>query len=459
MDLTFDRLTPPRRILVVEDDEALRELLSQALRRWGYHVVAAATGREALAPLKSQLFDVALLDIRMPDMDGMELLREIRRHDFGVDVVMMTGYPAVSTAVEALKLGAYDYLTKPLILKELRHLIERVMERRVLQREVRTLRTRLRAHRPPGELVGTSPQMERVMELVTKVAATDSPVLIQGESGTGKELAAEAIHRLSARSLGPFMRVNCCAIPADLLESAFFGHVRGAFSGAVADAPGLFRSAHRGTLFLDEIAELPPALQVKLVRVIEDKEVRPVGSTKTFPVDVRIIAATNRRLEETVRNGSLREDLFYRLDVVRIAMPPLREHKADLPALVVYFIRQLNERFGRDVKEVTPEAMSALMAYEFPGNVRELANLLERAYAFGVRGRITLGDLPALFQRPRAVPGSAGQVPTLAQVQRELILWALRFHDNNKERAARAPGLSLRTLYRRLKEYGSYGFS
>ncbi|MFQ5830938.1 MAG: sigma-54-dependent transcriptional regulator, partial [Candidatus Methylomirabilia bacterium] len=355
-------------VLVVDNDHDIRSLLSDVLTCWGYQVATAATGGEALDLLRSQLFDVALLDIRMPDMDGIELLREIKRHDMALDVVMMTAYPTVSTAVQALKLGAYHYLTKPLMLEELHHLIERVMERRVLQREVRTLRTQLRGQRPLGELVGTSPQMERAKEIVARVASADSPVLIQGESGTGKELAAAAIHRLSARSAEPFVRVNCSAVPADLLESEFFGHVRGAFSGAVADAPGFFRSAHGGTLFLDEIIELPPALQVKLLRVIEDKEVRPVGSPKTIPVDVRIIAATNRRVEEAVSDGSLRQDLFYRLDVVRITMPPLRERQADIPALVVHFIREFNERFGRDIKGITPEAMSALTAYDFPGN-------------------------------------------------------------------------------------------
>ncbi|MFQ5829005.1 MAG: sigma-54-dependent transcriptional regulator [Candidatus Methylomirabilia bacterium] len=439
---------------MVEDEEALRQLLSQVLSHWGYGVVTAATGREAVDLLKRQLFDIALLDIRMPDMDGMELLREIKRHGVALDVVMMTGYPAVSTAVEALKLGADDYLTKPLRLEELRRLVERVIERRVLEREVRTLRSQLGGQRPLSELVGTSPQMERAKDIVASVAPTDSPVLIQGESGTGKELVARAIHRLSARSTGPCIPVNCSAIPADLLESEFFGHVRGAFSGAVADTLGLFRSAHGGTLFLDEIIELPPALQVKLLRVIEDKEVRPVGSPKTIPVDVRIIAATNRRVEEAVSDGSLRQDLFYRLDVVRITMPPLRERQADIPALVVHFIREFNERFGRDVKGITSEAMSALMAYEFPGNVRELVNLLERAYALGARSEITLADLPTLATRPPAVPAAKEALPTLAQTQRELILRALELHDNDKKKAGRALGVSRPTLYRRLKAYG-----
>jgi len=289
--------------------------------------------------------------------------------------------------------------------------------------------------------------------MMVKVAATDSPVLIAGESGTGKELVAAGIHRLSPRSRGPFIPVNCGAIPADLLESELFGHVRGAFSGAVADTLGLFRSADGGTVFLDEVAELPAPLQVKLLRVLQEKEVRPVGSAKSHAVDVRVIAATNRRLEEAVREGSLRQDLFYRLDVVRVEIPPLRERKADIPALVAHFLHRFNRRFGREVTGIAPAAMAALMAHDFPGNVRELENLLERAYALGVGREITPGDLPPFSARPEAPP-AAGELPTLAQAERTLILRALELYGHDKDRAARALGISRRTLYRRLKEYG-----
>ena len=295
--------------------------------------------------------------------------------------------------------------------------------------------------------------MRRVKEMVEAVASTDSPVLIEGESGTGKELAAAAIHRLSARSKGPFIPVNCSAIPTDLMDSELFGHVRGAFTGAVADALGVFRSANGGTLFLDEVAELPPGLQVKLLRFLQEKEIRPVGSPKTFTVDVRVLAATNRRVEEAVKDGSIREDLFYRLNVVRLVMPPLRQRKADIPAFVAHFLRQFNQRFARQVRGIAPEAMAALMAYEFPGNVRELENLLERAYALGARDEIRLSDLPALSAGAAGVHG-ATELPTLAQAERELILRAMQVHGNDKERAARALGISRRTFYRRLKEYG-----
>jgi DNA-binding NtrC family response regulator len=442
------------RVLVVDDEGDIRTLLQDALTPSGYQVTTAGTGTEAIQLVKSQLFDVALLDIRMPEMDGLQLLREIKRHDPAIEVVIMTGYPTVQSAVEALKEGAYDYLPKPLIIDELRHLMSRLMERRFLLREVSALRSRLAQRPAVDELIGTSPQMLAVKELVAKVAATDSPVLIEGESGTGKELVATAIHRLSARSKGPFIPVNCGAIPADLMESEFFGHVRGAFSGAVADALGLFRSADGGTIFLDEVSELPPQLQVKLLRVLQEKEIRPVGSTKTYPVDIRVIAATNRRLEEAIKDGSLRQDLFYRLDVVRIVVLPLRERKADIPALVTHFLRRFNQRFGREVKEIAPEAMAALVGHEFPGNARELENLIERAYVLGARDRLTLQDLPSLASSPKLAVEQGGPLPTLAEVEKELILRALQLHGNDKVQAARALRISPRTIYRRLKEYG-----
>jgi len=321
--------------------------------------------------------------------------------------------------------------------------------------------------------------MERVKDIIGKVAVTDSPVLIEGESGTGKELVAAAIHRLSTRSKGPFIPVNCSAIPQDLLESEFFGHVRGAFSGAVADALGLFRGAHEGTIFLDEIAELPPSLQVKLLRVLQEMQVRPVGSTKAYGVDVRVIAATNRNLEQAMLQNVFRQDLFYRLNVIRITLPQLRERREDVPALVTHFLRRFNRRFHRDIRGITADALAALMAFDFPGNVRELENLIERAYAMGAHEQITiadlpsltaraaglpaisdralptLADLPSLTARPTVAPSMSGNtVPTLAEVEKELILRALAVYSNDKEEAARALGISRRTIYRRLKEYG-----
>jgi len=443
------------RVLVVDDDKDVGEFLRDALSRWNYEVSLAAHGREAVRLISHQIFDAALVDIWMPEMDGLQVLDEIKRHDPALEVVMMTGNPMVETAVQALKSGAYDYLIKPLNLDELQHLMQQVLEKRFLSREVHSLRSRLADHLAVKDLVGGSPGMTRVKEVIATVADSDSPVLIEGESGTGKELVAAAIHRQSGRAKGPFVPVNCSAIPADLMESEFFGHVRGAFSGAVADTLGLFRSAHGGTLFLDEVAELSPALQGKLLRVIQDKEIRPVGSTKTHAVSVRMIAATNKNLEAVVQNGSFRQDLFYRLNVVRIVVPPLRERKGDIPALITYFLRRFNERFRRDVKGIAPDAITALTAYDFPGNVRELENLLERAYALGARDEIERANLPELAARSDAPLVTVDEpIPTLDQAERDLIARALARFRNDKEQAARALGLTVRTLYRRIKKFG-----
>jgi DNA-binding NtrC family response regulator len=448
----------PAKILVVDDEKSILLLLKEALTQWGYQVTTASSAVEGLELLKGGLFDAIISDIRMPDMSGLDLLREIRKQDETIEVVMMTGYPTIASAVQALKEGAYDYLSKPLILDELRHLMSRMMERRFLRGEVTTLRARLGEELAVSELVGSSQSMAKVKDIIGKVAVTDSPVLIEGESGTGKELVAAAIHRLSSRAKRSFIPVNCSAIPQDLLESEFFGHVRGAFSGAVADALGLFRGADEGTIFLDEIAELSPSLQVKLLRVLQEMQVRPVGSTKAFPVDVRVIAATNRDLERAMTEGTFRQDLFYRLNVVRIMLPPLRDRRDDIQVLVSHFLRRFNRRFHRDVRSMTPDALAALSAYSFPGNVRELENLIERAYAMGAREQIGLTDLPSLGRAPVMAPTASNNgpqsVPTLAEVERELILKSLAVYKDDKEAAAKALGISRRTIYRRLKEYG-----
>jgi DNA-binding NtrC family response regulator len=442
-------------VLIVDDEPSVREVLAELLTGWGYQTNVAATALEALDLIRSQLLDVVLCDIRLPEMNGIELLRHIKRHDPSIEVLMITGDPTVPTAVEALKAGASDYLQKPLTHDELRHRLDAILERRFLRQEVNTLRSRLGEQLRTKDLVGSSSSMTEVKELIVKVAAVESPVLIEGESGTGKELVAAAIHRLSPRSAGPFITVNCGAVPSDLLESEFFGHVRGAFSGAVADALGLFRSAHGGTIFLDEIAELSPSLQVKLLRVLQEHEVRPVGSHKSYSVDVRVIAATNRELDRVIKDGSFRQDLYYRLNVVRITVPSLRDRKEDIAALVTHFLRQFNQRFGREVGGITAEAMAALTSYDFPGNVREMENLIERAYALGARDEITIGDLPTLGgPAPREPVAAPGGVPTLAQAERELIMRALDLYGKDRLRMARALGLSSRTLYRRLKEYG-----
>jgi DNA-binding NtrC family response regulator len=447
----------PAKILVVDDEPSILRLLQEALSQWGYQVTCASTVEEALVALGTELFDAALTDVRMPDMSGLDLLRAIKKQDESIEVVVMTGYPTISSAVEALKEGAYDYLSKPLILDELRHLMTRVMERRFLRGEVHSLRTRLGEELTVNELIGNSPPMQKVKEIISKVAVTDSPVLVEGESGTGKELVAAAIHRLSSRAKRSFIPVNCSAIPGDLIESEFFGHVRGAFTGAVNDALGLFRGANEGTIFLDEIAELPPVLQVKLLRVLQEMQVRPVGSTRAYPVDVRVIAATNRNLEQAMAEGAFRQDLFYRLNVVRVHLSPLRERRDDILPLVNHFLRRFNRRFRRDLRGIAPDALAALTEYAFPGNVRELENLIERAYAMGARNQITLADLPSLGRSAPAdvvVTPSSTSIPKLSDVEKGLILKALATLNDDKEAAARALGISRRTIYRRLKDYG-----
>ena len=438
---------------MVDDDEEMCSSLEEALTLWGYQASTARSGAEGLERLRGQAIDVALVDVRMAEMGGLHLLREIHRHDASIQVVIMTGYPDVETAVQALKHGACDYLPKPLDLGQLPRLLEVLTEQRRLRRDRSAFRAPRRESPAGRRLVHASPGMEQVMKAVAKTAPTDSPILIEGESGTGKELVASAIHDLSLRREGPFIPVDCTAIPGDLLESELFGHVRGAFSGAVADTLGLVRSAHGGTLFFDEVAELPIELQGKFLRFLQEKQIRPVGSIRTSSVDVRIIGATNRRLDEAVKAGSFRQDLFYRLNVVRIVIPPLRERKVDIPALTDHFIQQFNRRFQRAVKGVAPDAMAALMAYDFPGNVRELENLLERAYALGAREVIAPADLPPLSSPPPEAL-SLEDMPTVAQAERRLILRALQVSGKDRDRAARILGISRRTLYRGLKHYG-----
>jgi DNA-binding NtrC family response regulator len=392
-----------------------------------------------------------LIDIHLGDMTGIDVLEALKRRDAELDVVIMTGFPEVGTAVQALRLGAYDYLIKPLEWTVLKRLLERMVERRYLRAEVTSLRTRLSETVMSAELIGASPMLEHVRDTIGKVAPTDTGVLIQGESGTGKELVASAIHQLSRRNKGNFVPINCSAIPAELMESELFGHQKGAFSGATTDSPGLFRSADHGTLFLDEVGDLPLPLQPKLLRVLQEKEVRPVGGTQVYKLDVRIVAATNQNLDAAVQEGKFRQDLFFRLNVVRIEAPPLRRMKESIPTLVMHFIRALNHRFGRRVHSIAPKAMSALMVYDFPGNVRELQNILERAYALGANEQIEVADLPSLTSySERNVSGTR----TIEDLERDLISETLRANGDDKLKAAEALGMSPRTLYRRLKKLG-----
>ncbi len=446
----------PLRILIIEDDEQVGLVLQEHLSREGYDLMIARDGRAALNLLETYIFDAAMIDINLPDMTGIAVLEAAKRRDAGLDAVMMTGYPQVETAVQALRLGAYDYLIKPIEFVSLKHMLKRIVERRYLRSEVTTLRTRLAETAPLGDLVGSSEPMSTLKGTIATVAATDSTVLLEGESGTGKELIAGAIHRLSPRRNGPFVAVNCSAIPGELIESELFGHQKGSFSGASGDYRGLFRSAEKGTLLLDEIGELPVQMQPKLLRVLQEREVRPVGSAQIHKLDVRVIASTNQNLESLMNAGRFRQDLFFRLNVVRLEPPVLRGMKEDIHPLVMHFVRKLNRQFGRQVGSVAPAAMAALLDYDFPGNIRELQNIIERAYALGANNQITLSDLPSLpAARSRtAVAAAAAPAATLNDLERDLIASTLRANGNDKKRAAEALSLSERTLYRRLKKLG-----
>ena len=445
----------PLRILLIDDDHLVREVLREHLVQEGYEVCTAESGQDAMAQLETGIFDAALLDLYLQDMTGIQILETMKRRDPDIDAIMMTGSPEMETAIQALRLGAYDYLIKPVDLVALKLLLQRIVERRYLKSEVSTLRTRLGETPPPGELIGVSPRMQQLKDIIAKVAPSDSAILVEGESGTGKELVASAIHRLSGRNKGPFVPVNCAAIPAELMESEIFGHVKGAFSSATADSRGLFRSADGGTLFLDEIGDLPLLMQPKLLRVLQEREVRPVGSSQVHHVDVRLVAATNQNLEKLVQAGKFRQDLFFRLNVVRIETLPLRDIREDIAPLAMNFIRKLNRRFGRRVQSIAPDAIAALSSYEFPGNVRELENIIERAFALGADDQITAADLPVLSSRASATPtaGTGGSARTLDGLERELIAETLRVHGNDRAKIAEVLGMSERTLYRRLKKH------
>ncbi len=446
------------RILIADDDDALRESLELVLSAEGYEVLAARDGAAALALVESQAVDVALCDVRMPGMDGLELLPLLVRRLPGVPVILMSAYGSADLALEAMRRGAYDYVAKPFqpaeVLLTLRKAREREQLRRanqILQRDVQ----RAVGERP---IVAASPAMIQVLELVERAAEYKATVLLQGESGTGKEVLARAIHAQSPRRAEAFVAVNCAAIPEALLESELFGHAKGAFTGADRARRGLFAEADGGTLFLDEIGELPIALQAKLLRVLQEEEVRPVGESKPRQVDVRVLAATARDLEAEVAAGRFREDLFYRLDVVRVQVPPLRERQQDIPLLVDHFLGRARQALGKAMRSIDDDALDRLMTYAWPGNVRELENVLERAAILARGDRLTLGDLPPNLLAAPAERRGPGRDLSLRRARRALearqIVEALEATGGNRTHAARLLGISHRALLYKLKEYG-----
>ena len=442
-------------ILVVDDEASARTTLALLLRKRGHRVTEADGVGAAVKTLTDETFEVIVTDLRMPDGNGMDVLRAARVHCPDADVILLTAYAGWESAKEAIQLGAIDYFEKGREPDELMHRIERALAGKALRQENANLRAQVRDRYGLPGLLAASAQMAQVVELVRRVAPTSATVLIQGESGTGKEVIAKAIHHASERARGPFVAINCGALPETLLESEIFGHVRGAFTGASGAKKGLFEEAHGGTLLLDEIGEMAPSLQVKLLRALQSGEIRPVGSTQSITVDVRIVAATNRDLEQLIRQGGFREDLFYRLNVIPVTLPPLRERREDIPLLAEHFLGRAGARLGRSLR-LSPAALDRLLRYPWPGNVRELENAIERTAILARHEVIEPDDLP-----PHVTGGVVlGPAPrlerahTLADTERAHIIQTLERCSWNHSRAAETLGIGRTTLWRKLKEYG-----
>ncbi len=451
-------------VLIVDDDPAHRLMLTTLLSDWGYRVKEAGDGIAAVAKVQEEPLDAVIMDVRMPDMDGIEATRRIHQYNPALPVIILTAFSSVPSAVEALKAGAYDYLTKPLDFDALRLALDRALEHTHLRAENQELREQLARLRLP-EIIGKSAAMERLVELLALVAPSEATVLITGESGTGKGLVARAIHANSPRSRGPLVEVNCAAIPENLMETELFGHDKGAFTGADKARRGRFAQADGGTIFLDEVGELSLPMQAKLLRVLQDGQIQRVGSDLPIAVDVRVLAATNRDLHRMTQEGLFREDLYYRLNVVAVEVPPLRHRKEDIPLLVDHFLRAFAEKNRKTVRGITPRAMDLLLKYDWPGNVRELENVMERAVILLRGDYLTEAELPLHLQRPdpsessapgKELPPAEPDLPpslTLAEMERRLIERVLEETGGNKSEAARRLGITRRTLKLKLKKY------
>jgi len=444
-------------ILVVDDDAAMREVLEMRLQEWGFSVLLAADGNEALQIVESKNPDIVLADLIMPHISGLELLQRLKSDDRFRPVILITAEGSVDVAVEAMKQGAEDFVTKPLDYPKLRAILEAARREIELRGFSERMNTQLDRGAGFGEFIGNSKPMREVYDLIRSLGANDTTVIITGESGSGKELAAKTIHLHSSRARGPFIAINAAAIPESLMESEIFGHEKGSFTGAINTRVGCFELANRGTLFLDEIAEMPIALQPKLLRIIEDQRVRRLGSSQEIPVDVRVIAATNREPRNAVQNGKLREDLYYRLNVFTIYLPPLRERISDIPLLIQHFIRECSRKHSVQAMGVRQETTQLLKSYSWPGNVRELRNVIERAVILARGGWIEPSHLPPYLTSLDDGLASKIVLPprtTLADAEREILLRALRDSGNNKAEAARRLGVDVKTIRNKLKSYG-----
>ncbi len=447
-------------ILVVDDDQAHRTMLRTLLSRWGYKIVEADDGQVAIEKVHEQAFDMILMDIRMLKVSGLEALDGIKTYNPAIPVIIMTAYSSVETAVEALKKGAYDYLTKPLDFDELRLAMERAMDHSQLKEENRLLRETLGSHFDIQNIIGRSTAMVKLLETVAQVAPSEATVLITGDSGTGKELIAGAIHFNSPRKDGPFVKVNCAAITETLLESELFGHEKGAFTGAHRLKEGRFRQADGGSLFLDEVSEMSLGMQVKLLRALQEREITRVGGEEVIKVDVRVIAAANKDLIQEIESGRFREDLYYRLNVITLNVPLLRERKEDIPLLAQHFLSTFAEKNRKQIKGFTPQAMDQLLKYDWPGNVRELMNAVERAVVLSRSEYLDEQDLPLVIEdalSDEEKSPSRDAVPAdlpLEDVEKTTILKTLESTDGNKSEAARRLGITRKTLHKKLKKYG-----
>ena len=444
---------PSVSVLIVDDEEDIRDLCSETLQELGYLVDTAGSVQEALRLLSEAPRDIVLSDISMPEASGLHLLEEVREHFRQTDVILMSGHATVENAIGALRLGAYDYIKKPFALEELASRVERLAERKEISLENQLLREQLRTGRGPGGLVGNSAAMQDLYRMIVRVAQRPQPALILGESGTGKELVARAIHESGPTARHPFVAVDCAALSSTLMESELFGHTAGAFTGASQRRVGLLASAGAGVVFFDEIGELPLEMQAKLLRVIQQRELRPLGSNQPQRFDARIVAATHRNLAVLVKEGRFREDLYFRLNVLPVHPPPLRDRREDIPALAVSFIQQEQES-GGGIAGIAPDAMKALCGYSWPGNVRELRNYVERAIAVSDGPLIELSDLPVELRCRSAQPDADAAVGKLEAAERQAIVEALETTQGRRLEAAKLLGIGKTTLYKKLKDYG-----
>ncbi len=451
------------KILVVDDELSMREFLEIMLTKEGYRVQTAVNGKKALDLAEREVFDLAIIDIRMPKMDGIETLIRLKEISPETVILMITAYASTDTAIRAMKQGAYDYITKPFKIEEIKMTIQKALEKKSLEAENTLLRQAVEERYRWGNIIGKSDKMREVFELIEKVSPTKTNVLLSGESGTGKELVAKAVHYNSPRKNKPFIVLNCGAIPENLLESELFGHMRGAFTGAIANKRGLFEAADGGTIFLDEIGELPLPMQVKLLRVIQDREFTRVGGTDSIRVDVRIISATNKDIEEAVRKGEFREDLFYRLNVIQLKLPNLRERKEDIPLLAQHFLKVFSGELGKNIRQISPGGMKLLMKYDYPGNVRELQNMIERAVALEGSNVLTAQNLSSYVDEQHDLTRSEInlEIPkegidlekAVENLEKTLILKALEKTRGVKKRAAELLHINFRSMRYRLEKY------